>query len=120
MVHQPTSFVSILVTIVNHTDFRFVRSSFDRSSGEYTVEPPFYIEAGDRGTFCIESAGFMTGAVGAMTYKMDKQGGTCQFDYSAPFIGANTYSSVCPKGYYVERSGGTGYAAEVTFIVRKV
>jgi hypothetical protein len=117
--HQPSSTVSILVTLVNRSGFRFVRSNFERSSGVYTVEPPFYIPDGGSSAFCIESAGFMTGAVGAVIYELEGQKGVCKFQFSAPFIGANTYEYSCPDGFFVERLGGSSYAAEVTYTVRR-
>jgi hypothetical protein len=116
--HEPKSWVSILVTIHNDTGCRLVRASMDQSSGVYTVEPPMYIDDGEARTFCIESAGFMTGAIGTVTYKLEGTAGACQFDYSAPFIGPNRYGSTFPSGFYVDRHGGVGYAAQVQFVIR--
>jgi hypothetical protein len=117
--HEPKSFVSIKVTIVNETGYRFVRANFETSSGTYTVEPAYYIADGDSCSFYIESCGVMTGAIGTCAYKMEQHGGLCQFDYSAPFIGGNKYSYSSPKGYIVQRVGsGTGWRTEVAFHVR--
>jgi hypothetical protein len=115
---KPNSFVSILVTIVNHSERRLVRLNFTSSSGKYTVEPSRVIEHGDAFTFCLESCGFMTGAVGKATYTLEPGGSQCCFEYSAPFIGANHYDYDCPGRFEVERTGGDGYAAQVAYIVR--
>src|SRR5205823_11809794 len=66
--HRPNSAVSIRVTLVNRTGRRLVRGARERSSGVYTVEPRGFIDPNEEHTFCIESKGIMTGAVGSVRY----------------------------------------------------
>jgi hypothetical protein len=117
---EPQSFISIEVTIVNQTGSPLVRVTQDQSWGVYTSEPPLAIGSGQKATLIMESNGFATGAMGSVGYQIPGVIGVFQFQYEAPFIGGNSYDHSCPAGYGVERQGGDGRKAKVTFTVKRM
>jgi hypothetical protein len=117
---RPTGSVSVRLTIVNRTGSVLVLASFGCSSGVYLAEPPASITAGEVGLFCLESWGFLRGADGSSIYRIEGQAGTFEFGYHIPYAFSNWYDHRCPEGYRVQRSGGSGRAAEVVFVVAEV
>jgi serine/threonine protein kinase len=114
---RPTGSVSVRVTIVNRTGSVLVLASFDSSSGVYLATPPASIAAGGVALFCLESCRFLSGADGWSIYQIEGKAGTFEFGYHLPYAFPNRYDYRCPEGYRVQRSGGSGRAAEVAFVV---
>jgi hypothetical protein len=113
------SWARVEVTVANRTGHRLVRDRFAASSGAYAVEPPPVVADGEAGSFCVESKGLLTGAAGSVSYRLEGHGGACEFEYAVPLLWPNRYSSRCPEGFRVERSGGGGYAAQVQFVATR-
>ncbi len=95
------------------------RVRFSAEYGDYLLAPPGDIPAEAAGVFCIGSSATLGGAGGSVLYELEGHGGVCRLDYAAPVLASNSYDHRCPKGFAVERSGGAGYAAEVTFVLRQ-
>ncbi|MFT3776199.1 MAG: hypothetical protein QM820_63455 [Minicystis sp.] len=108
---------SIDGTIVNNTSRRMIRTSANRESGKYTNEPPGEIAPRAQASFRIESNGFMTGAIGSVTYRFEGVSGMVDLHYSNPYIGSNHYENSAPAGYSVDRAGGDGDNTSITLTI---
>lgn len=108
------------VTIINKLGYDLVLESSNVSHGIWTqgLNPPKLISANSQATFQAESAGFMTGDEGSVSYS-NPSVGTFNFTFDNPFSGSNSYGETAPAGYVSIRSGGSGDNAEVTWTLRK-
>jgi hypothetical protein len=94
---------SCVITIKNRTDQRLTIIAEQSESGGYKVPPDQYVDAMTFQTFGAQDKGFMTGAIGSITYRIgdenaprDDFADDQEFAYirwANPFIGANAASS---------------------------
>ena len=111
---------SMDITIRNQTSYAMIRTSVIANHGVYAGEPPARIEANSQATFRMESNGFMTGCEGRCTYAADGGQGGLSFWYNNPYAGSNGYSESCTiPGVGMERQGGEGHDAVITWFIRK-
>ncbi|KAH6949181.1 hypothetical protein DER45DRAFT_580788 [Fusarium avenaceum] len=108
---------SVYVTIVNQTDLELMLLSSDLDDGEWSdnLTPPTVIPAGQTVNFQAESDGIMTGVQGSVRY--DSSAGHFSFDFDDPYSGSNSYNEKAPGGYSIDRSGGGGDNANVTWTI---
>ncbi|GGX14637.1 aegerolysin family protein [Aquimarina muelleri] len=82
------------------------------SSNQY---PPSTISANSDGSWMSESDGFMTGTEGTVTYQLPNGIGSIVITWDNPYVGSNSYSMKAPAGFEINKSGGSGDNAVVTF-----
>jgi hypothetical protein len=109
---------SVEVKFENLTDFTLRRVGFDLPHGVWTSFPPENIGPGDVMSWQTESDGFMTGTEGKVEYRSDSESEKLFVKWDNPFIGSNSYQEGAPNGYRVDRAGGAGDNASVTFTLR--
>jgi hypothetical protein len=107
----------VVWTITNQTGQTLTYEGNSLSSGVLANQPTQSINSGGQGAFAVESDGFMTGAVGSVSYGI--HGGTFVFQFSDPYAGSDTVSVTCPNGYTAQTSQSTGNDNSVTSILSK-
>ncbi|RFN54515.1 hypothetical protein FIE12Z_1303 [Fusarium flagelliforme] len=93
---------STFVTIINNTSLELDLQKTSLSHGEWK-------------TLQAESAGIMTGDQGVVIYSSDA--GIFTFNFDNPWSGSNDYDQSAPDGYTINRSGGGGDNASVTWTI---
>ncbi|KAH7193882.1 crystal protein ET79 [Fusarium flagelliforme] len=108
---------STFATIINNTSLELELEKDSLSHGEWSdgQDPPSSIAPNNQGTLQAESAGFMTGDEGSLIYSSDA--GIFTFQFDNPWNGSNSYDETSPDGYTVNRSGGGGDNASVTWTI---
>ena len=109
---SPTRLIKITVINQTNVQFNLDSKSLDHGIWSLHLEPPQYIDANSSVWFQCESAGFMTGCQGNVTYRAGDLG---QFNlrFDNPFAGSNDYGETIPAGLKVKREGGGGDDAGV-------
>jgi hypothetical protein len=79
--------------------------------------PPSSIAPGSFGKWESESGGFMTGTEGVLSYNIQGIDEKLQLHWNNPYAGSNWYGYSHPPGFKVEKNGGNGDNATVTFIL---
>ncbi|RGP81322.1 crystal et79 [Fusarium longipes] len=108
---------STFVQIVNNTSLELHLEKSFIIHGEWSsdLSPPSIIGPNDKGQLQAESNGIMTGDEGILYYS--SSAGTFQFTFDNPYTGSNSYYDNAPEGYIINREGGGGDNAEVTWTI---
>lgn len=110
---------SVDVTFNNETDSTMHRTYMKLDHGAWceNSSPPETIAAHESGQWCSESDGFMTGTEGTVHYHLDGEG-TVKVHWDNPYSGSNSYKYSAPKNFEIEKDGGSGDNARVTFTLK--
>ncbi|KAK4165579.1 hypothetical protein QBC43DRAFT_333454 [Cladorrhinum sp. PSN259] len=113
---------SVDIVLWNKTDKQLIWDDSGLEHGERKHTAPDFIEPGKHGRWMLESRGTMTGCEGWMHWQIGEDGPMLKVNYDNPYVGSNEYNIwVHPKEetrYKVEKRGGDGNNATITFIVR--
>jgi hypothetical protein len=106
------------ITFNNRTDQQLIRTGAKLQHGIWTEQlfPPESIEAGSSGDWQSESDGLFTGTEGTAQYVL-RDVGNVEVHWDNPYVGSNSYTNSAPKGYEIQRDGGSGDNAAVTFTI---
>jgi Kelch motif len=110
---------STQVILVNDTGFTLSLTGSDLSHGEWSsgAEPPGTIGANSTVSWQSESDGIATGTEGTADFDVVSTGASLHFHWDNPFVGSNSYDEKGPIGLTLERSGGGGDNATVTWVL---
>lgn len=108
---------STLAIIINNTSLtlNLQTDSVDHGEWSQSLSPPTIIGPHSRGQLQAESDGLWTGDEGSVYYGSDA--GTFYFQFDNPYSGSNSYDQTAPAGYTIDRSGGGGDNAAVTWTI---
>jgi hypothetical protein len=110
---------STQVILVNGTGFTLSLTGSGLSHGEWSsgAQPPSSVAANATVSWQSESDGFATGTEGTADFTVVSTGASLHFHWDNPFVGSNSYDESAPVGLTLERSGGGGENATVTWVL---
>ena len=105
--------------MVNDTAFGLSLTGSDLSHGEWSsgAEPPGTVAPNSTVSWQSESDGIATGTEGTADFDVVSTGASLHFHWDNPFVGSNSYDEKAPVGLTLERSGGGGDNATVTWVL---
>jgi hypothetical protein len=105
--------------LVNDTGFALSLTGADLSHGEWSggAQPPATVAANTTVSWQSESDGFATGTEGTADFAVVSTGAALHFHWDNPFVGSNSYDEKSPVGLPLDRSGGGGDNATVTWVL---
>lgn len=106
---------STRITLVNDTDEDLTLTSSSLDHGEWSdgFESPVNIGPHAAAVFQSESAGFMTGTEGTVTYAIGGDGDEITVHWDNPFAGSNTHWESLSHGFELTRTGHDDANAEL-------
>src|SRR5207245_2706580 len=89
----------------------------DLPHGEWSSssQPPDTIAAGDTAVWQSESAGFLTGTEGSVTYRIGSGDERLHIHWDNPYSGSNKYDEWASSGWDLFHTGGDGDNATLRY-----